>query len=241
MKGRQIMEYKTGIIGRLFMAIIIGVAIGAPMRVGAQTGAAPGAGGCATGARPMLVIEDRTNVAAQVMELARRAQLVPVAPLLHAALMPNPCIDLLDNDPLFWSLPGAVQPEIILRVRLGELALAELSLGDKAGSAVGRYIGSYLGNHAESVPLLKQVAVEVDVICPRTRRKAVTLAVQSNETQVPSPEQNLARLQAATQMAANEITAFLAANWQICPVAGKEKVSVAVTELKKPIDAMADR
>ena len=36
------MEYKTGIIGRLFMAIIIGVAMGVPLRVSAQTGAAPG-------------------------------------------------------------------------------------------------------------------------------------------------------------------------------------------------------
>jgi hypothetical protein len=117
---------------------------------------------------------------------------------------------------LFWTLPGALQPDVILRARLSELSVAEQSLGDKAGIAVGRYLGAYLGNHAADVPLLSQVGIAVDVLCPKSRKKATTISVQHAETQPLAPEQNALRLQAAAQLAAQEVVNLIAKNQHDC-------------------------
>lgn len=204
---------------RLVAWIALIVAVVTPFCVPALARAADKASACKNVLHRAVVIDDSVNVASPIMDLARRAQLAPVSQALQVALTPNPCLELLDNDPLFWTLPGAVQPDVILRARLSELAVAEQSLGDKAGSAVGRYLGAYLGNHAADVPVLSQVGIAVDVLCPKSRKKATTISVQHAETQPLAPEQNALRLQAAAQLAAQEVVNLIARNQQVCMTA----------------------
>ena len=171
---------------------------------------------CAIRERSAVIIDDSVNVPAAITEQARIFQLPPPAQAMHALEVWRKCLTLLDNDPLFWTMPGAVLPDFILRVRITELKAAERSLGDKAGSAVGRYIGSYLGQTAEEVPALKSAVVAVDVLCPKSRRKATTIVGRSNEIETPRAEQNSERLQQALEAVARDLAPTLSASSHLC-------------------------
>ncbi len=171
---------------------------------------------CAAGSRSMLVMDDAVNVRQSLTDQARAFQLPSAAQAMQAQEPLHPCLLLLDNDPVFWTMPGAVQPDFILRVRITELKAAEKSLGDKAGSAVGRYIGSYLGQAGDDVPALKFAAVAVDVLCPKARRRVATISGQSAEIEAPRVEHNALRLQQALEATSKDLADFLTASVHPC-------------------------
>lgn len=171
---------------------------------------------CATRGRSLVIVDDSVNVPAWMAERARAFQLPPAAQTMQALDAWRECLTVLDNDPLFWVLAGAVQPDFILRVRITELQAAERSLGDKAGIAVGRYIGSYLGQTAEEVPVLKSASVAVDLICPKSRRKVTTVGGRGLAAELPRAEQNAERLQLALEAAAQDVSRLLTATSHPC-------------------------
>ena len=171
---------------------------------------------CEAGSRSVLVLDDAVNVRQSLTDQARAFQLPSAAQAMLAQEPLHPCLMVLDNDPVFWTMPGAVQPDFILRVRITELKAAEKSLGDKAGSAVGRYIGSYLGQAGDDVAALKFVAVAVDLLCPKARRRVATVTGQSADIDAPRAEHNALRLQQAIEAASRDLTALLTAPSHPC-------------------------
>ena len=171
---------------------------------------------CETRGRSVIIIDDSVNVSASIAEQAKTFQLPPPAQVMQSLDAWRKCLTMLDNDPLFWMLPGAAQPDFVLRVRISELKAVERSLGEKANSAVGRYIGSYIGQTQEEVPALKSAEAAVDVLCPKTRRKVATFTGRSNEVELPRAEQNTERLQQALENAAREVAALLSATSSPC-------------------------
>ncbi len=171
---------------------------------------------CATRGRSLVIVDDSVNVPAWMADRSRAFQLPPAAQTMQALDAWRECLTVLDNDPLFWVLAGSVQPDFILRVRITELQAAERSLGDKAGIAVGRYIGSYLGQTADEVPVLKSAAVAVDLICPKSRRKVTTVAGRGLAAELPRAEQNAERLHIALEAAAQDVSRLLTATNHPC-------------------------
>ena len=171
---------------------------------------------CEAHGRSLIIVDDSVNVPASIAERAKTFQLPPPAQAMQALHAWRKCLAVLDNDPLFWMLPGTAQPDFVLRVRITEMKAIERSLGDKAGIAVGRYIGSYIGQTQEEVPALKSAEVAVDVLCPKTRRKVATFTGRSGEIESPRAEQNTERLQQALENAAREAATLLSATSNAC-------------------------
>ena len=126
----------------------------------------------------ILVIDDQVNTSAWMVDQLRRFQLANPAQVLRQALEPRDCFVILESDPIFWNFPGTAQPELILRATVSELAATEKNLGEKASTAVGRYIGSYLGTTDAEVPALHAAAVQIDVLCPKSRRSATRVSTR---------------------------------------------------------------
>ncbi|MDX2218279.1 MAG: hypothetical protein SF172_04585 [Burkholderiales bacterium] len=144
----------------------------------------------------VILIDDQVNTPPWMAEQLRRFQLHSPAQALRKVLLTSGCFLVLDNDPIFWAIPGTAQPEMIFRASILDLSALEKNLGEKASTAVGRYIGSYIGAQDTEIPALQSLTVQVDVLCPKSRRSATRVgARRTSEARTDRPaEQNSALL-----------------------------------------------
>ncbi|MDX2219223.1 MAG: hypothetical protein SF172_09385 [Burkholderiales bacterium] len=144
----------------------------------------------------VILIDDQVNTPPWMTEQLRRFQLHSPAQALRKVLLTSGCFLVLDNDPIFWAIPGTAQPEMILRASILDLSALEKNLGEKASTAVGRYIGSYIGAQDTEIPALQSLMVQVDALCPKTRLSATRVgARRTSEVRTDRPaEQNSALL-----------------------------------------------
>ena len=139
------------------------------MNAHAQPGPAADPKQCDKPLLSAIVIDDLLRTPVWMQDRMRAFRLPSVAQAAAPVLQADGCITVLDSDPIFASVPGAAQPEAILRVRADELKAAELALGEKADTAVRRYIAGYLGGYEEEVAVLRSVRVHLQVVCPKQR------------------------------------------------------------------------
>lgn len=188
------------------------VAMLSPSTVFASAPASTQAGEAGKCDRPVLtalVIDDQVNVSSWVVEHARQFRLPMPAAQFRKELELNACVTILDSDPVFASVAGAAQPDAILRVRLANLKASEKTLGEKAGTAVGRYIGSYLGNSSDDVPVLKSVEINADLLCARSRRVTRQFGSQASSSESAKAEDNVLTLNDAIAQAVRDVNQFL--------------------------------
>ncbi|MBL8381249.1 MAG: hypothetical protein JNM79_25500 [Burkholderiales bacterium] len=123
------------------------------------------------------------------------------------------CFATLSPDPLLLALPGAVVPEVIVRVRPMRLALHERTLADKIDSGVRGYIEgwtTWLGARTttDGPPLLREAGLRASLLCPATRRVVREIDVVDREPNAPlvqdgentAARQNLARIERSVDM-----------------------------------------
>ena len=117
-----------------------------------------------------MLIDDSISAPAWMNDQMRVFRLPALAQAAAPIVERSGCFTLLDPDPIFANLTGAAQPEVILRARAVSLKAVEPSLGEKADTAVRRYIGSYLGGNDADIPILRSERVSLQVLCTRQRR-----------------------------------------------------------------------
>jgi hypothetical protein len=149
-------------------AVLI-VACTSAVAVNAESGSAD-ATSCNGPSIKIVVIDDVINVMPLVADRWRLFKTGAPASAVRNSLEPSSCVVVLDPDPVFTAIVGAAQPDAVLRLRVLDAKSEERSLGQKAGSAVGRYLGSYLGTGGDEVPILKSLEVVAEVLCAKTRR-----------------------------------------------------------------------
>lgn len=194
---------------------------------------------CAVPAFAVVVIDDGINTPPWLAETARRYRVLSPAQVLKQVLRDSQCIELLDSDPVFWSIPGAREPELILRAAVIDVVEAQRNLGEKASSAVGRYLGAYLGDHQPDSPLLQSVAVQVDVLCPRARQRVARLEARNAPAQPRSEisqEANNALMQSAFTEAVRGLPAALGKDAPACrrPARPAETLPAARSDAIRP-------
>lgn len=185
-------------------ALLLSTACSATAPARAERGEEPR---CAAPLASVVLVDDLANAPAWVSDQVREFRIPTPAQALRKALDAGGCLAVLEADPVFASIPAVAQPELVLRARIVELRAAERSMGEKASTAVERYVGSYLGMSNAEVPALGSVTVSVDVICARTRRLAAQVGAQA--TGAGTSEQNGEALRQAFADAALEVVSSL--------------------------------
>lgn len=80
------------------------------------------------------------------------------------------CFRLLEPDPELHAIPGTVQPELLLRVRVLGLRTPEQSLIDRGIRAARNYVGSYIGAMGSEPEPLQAAEVSLALVCVKQRR-----------------------------------------------------------------------
>lgn len=179
---------------------------------------------CAGPPFTVVLIDDVVTTPPWLADAARRFRVWTPAQALRQVLRDSKCVELLDSDPIFWAMPDTAQPELILRAAFSEVVEAKRNLGEKASSALGKYLGSYLGDHQPDSPLLHSIAVQVDVLCPRARQRIARLEARNTLAQQGAElthESNNALVQSAFREAARGLPAALGKDALACKRPGK--------------------
>jgi hypothetical protein len=85
------------------------------------------------------------------------------------------CFRTLDPDPLLLSMPGGVQPDVMLRVRLARLESPDLSLSDRVGRAAQGVSARYFGGKS-AIDRLERAELALQLVCAREKRVAAEFA-----------------------------------------------------------------
>lgn len=163
-----------------------------------------------------LVVDDQFNSPYWMQDRMRQYRLSSPASLLRQEMGLGGCVLLLDADPALTAMPNIPQPDLLLRTRVISLVASEKTLGEKAGTAVGRYIGSYLGGNDDEVPVLKTVELAVDIVCVRQRRAIHQLVVQVSSADSAKADANSGTLAQACARATQETLDFLRQRPLVC-------------------------
>lgn len=166
----------------------------------------------------VVLIDDQVNTPPWMTEQLRRFQVHSPAQALRKVLLTSGCFLVLDNDPIFWAIPGTAQPEMIFRASIIDISALEKNLGEKASTAVGRYIGSYIGAQDIDIPALQTLTVQVDALCPKTRRSATRVgARRTSEARTDRPaDQNIGLLMDAMSEAMSGLVTTIRQGGALC-------------------------
>ena len=186
--------------------------------IAAQTPSVDNATDCAEGGPLVMITDDPYNTAGDLAEKWRSTRLPSPYAQTQRQVARLRCLRLLDPDPLLLALPGAIMPDIIVRIRPLRAELYDRTLGDKLDAGVRGYIESYtswLGakTTTEGPPLLREAALGVSVLCTHNRRTVREFTASDDEATQPLVQngentamaQNIARVERAAQRAATEI------------------------------------
>lgn len=167
-------------------------------------------------ASPLATATVTEDVAETPRELRDRQAQLGVPPLARTARRfaeASGCFRLLDADPLLFSLPGAVQPDFLLRVRFVNIELIERSGFERAWHAAYRRAGRYLGHQYVEVEALNAAEIGLALVCPRQRRVAREFAGRDDATAdlkgTDLAKSNLERIALAYARAHNAALEFL--------------------------------
>ncbi len=159
---------------------------------------------CETPLASAFVVDDQGGASSWMAKRMRSYRLSAPASLLRQELSPTGCITVLDHDPALANVPNLPQPDLLLRARVVAIVASEKSIGEKAGTAVGRYIGSYIGVMDEEIPALKSVEISIEVVCVQQRRVVHQLFVKA-EADTANASGNALTLAQASAQAAREV------------------------------------
>lgn len=186
--------------------------------IAAQTPSADNAADCAEGGPLVMITDDPYNTAGDLADKWRSTRLPAPYAQTQRQVARLRCLRILDPDPLLLALPGAIMPDIIVRIRPLRAELYDRTLGDKLDAGVRGYIESYtswLGakSTTEGPPLLREAALGVSVLCTHNRRTVREFTATDDEATQPLVQngentamaQNLARVERAALRAATEI------------------------------------
>lgn len=166
----------------------------------------------------VIVTQDERETPRALADRQAQVGVPPLVRIVHRLAQVSGCFQVLDSEPMLFSLPGAVQPELLLRSRLVSLDLAARSAVERTWDAARRRLG---GEHAQA-PAIVSAQIGLALVCPRERRVAHDVIGRS-DTQTPQrdvgsgAEVNVARnnqeqIAHATARAQNAALAFLRAN-----------------------------
>lgn len=164
----------------------------------------------------VLVVDDHVNSQHWMQELIRQYRLPSPASLLRQELGSGGCVLVLDPDPALTSMPNIAQPDLLLRTRVISLVASETTLGQRAGTAIGRYISSYFGGNDDEIPVLRAVELAIDIICVRQRRAINQLTVQVSNADSTKADTNGETLARACARARQETLEYLRQRPLIC-------------------------
>ena len=201
-----------------------------PATAAATVTAPPRAAVCAAPLLTAMVTDDPYNTAADVAEQWRALRIPAWHATAKTLALQSRCYTLIDADPLLLALPGAVMPDMILRVRAVKATLYEKTVGDKIDEGVRSYIESYttwLGakSTTDGPPLLSEIGINVSVLCPLLRRverdiaatdDAPVQALLNQNREYTGPQQNAERAERAIAKALDQISAPLARGERPC-------------------------
>lgn len=178
---------------------------------------------CTSPLAAAIVSEDAAETPPAVRERHARLGIPPFARTALRLIEASGCFRVLDADPLLFALPGAVQPELLLRARVVTLELAERPAPERAWQAVRRRAARYLGDEGLEPETLRSAEVGLALVCPRERRVARNFSGRS----APAPQagggsegdvaaMNHERVALAYAAALTDAVAFLRAGSQPC-------------------------
>ena len=164
----------------------------------------------------VMIIDDQVNTTPAVNDQYRELKLPTPAQIARRVATESGCFETLDPDPLLLALPGAILPDVILRVRPIKLQFTERNLIEKTDAAVRRYFSSYLGGSEHELSALKSIEIGIVLLCPKQRRVLreyvgvdADAALGSSATETTSLDTvNHQRVIAAYAQAQNEISKF---------------------------------
>lgn len=170
----------------------------------------------------VLVTQDERETPRALSDRQAQAGVPPLVRIVHRLAQASGCFQVLDSDPMLFSLPGAVQPGLLLRSRLVSLDLAERSAVERTWDAARRRLG---GEHVQAEAIVA-AQIGLALVCPRERRVAHDVIGKSDTQTLPrdvgsGAEVNVARnnqeqIAHAYARAQNAALAFLRANPQPC-------------------------
>lgn len=170
----------------------------------------------------VIVTQDERETPRALADRQAQAGVPPLVRIAHRLAQASGCFQVLDSDPMLFSLPDAVQPELLLRSRLVSLDFAARSAVERTWDAARRRLG---GEHAQAEAIVS-AQIGLALVCPRERRVAHDV-IGKNDTQTVSREadsgvaanvahDNQEQIAHAYARAQNAALAFLRANPQPC-------------------------
>lgn len=177
---------------------------------------------CEAALARVIVSQDERENPREFSDRQAQVGVPPLVRIAHRLAQASGYFQVLDSDPMLFSLPGAVQPEYLLRSRLVSLDLAERSGIERTWDAARRRLG---GEHAQAEAIVA-AQIGLALVCPRERRVAHDVIGRSDTQSVQREADsgaaaNVARhnqeqIAHAYARAQNAALAFLRANPQPC-------------------------
>ena len=176
----------------------------------------------------VVVTEDGEESTRALRDRQTRLGIPPLVRTARRLAESSGCFRVLDADPLFHLLPGAVQPELLLRARLVSLEMVEQSAVERALHGARRRAGGLLGdtNTAADAEVLGAAEIGLAIVCPRERRVAHEVMGKSDPSGEPHDARhdnavsvataNQGAIALAYARAQNAALAFLRATPQPC-------------------------
>ena len=176
-----------------------------------------------------MVIEDTINSNSAVQEQYKQLQAPSVANIGRQMAAKSNCFDVLDSDPLIFTVAGGVQPDFILRVRAKEIKETAMYRTGGMWSKIKAYIASYTMGAMETPPLrIDSAAVAISLLCHKQKRVAKDFIGSETEAaalqkdgppldwQDQKPNVNGDVVARAYVKAQNDLLAFLAQQKAVC-------------------------
>jgi hypothetical protein len=130
----------------------------------------------------VMVVEDTVNSNSALQEQYKQLQVPSVSNVGRQMAATSNCFDVLDSDPLIFTVPGGVQPDFILRVRAKEIKQTAASQSGGMWSKIKTYIASYSMGAMDTPPLkLDSAAVAISLLCHKQKRVAKEFIESENE------------------------------------------------------------
>lgn len=133
-----------------------------------------GAERCAFPIARVIVTEDGEGSSRALRDRQAQFGIPPLVRTARHLAGSSGCFRVLDADPLLHSLPGAVQPELLLRARLVSLEPLEQSGIERALHGARRRVGGLLGGAGKVAEgeVLGAAEIGLALVCPLERRVA---------------------------------------------------------------------
>ena len=174
---------------------------------------------CGSSLATALITDDNSGAGARQ---AQRFALGAPSRIARAVADASGCFRTLDPDPLLLAMPGGVQPDLMLRVRLDRLESPALSFANRAERTVKtRYFGA-----KPVIDRAERAEISLELVCVREKRIAAEFAGAA-EGELHSPpllqekmeaegRENRERVAQAYARAQTAALLFLRASQKLC-------------------------